>query len=412
MVAKRNPQPDHWSFLGYAGPGHSNTKLVELRKYVMDKLRERGVFLEVPAEMEERIEDRFAPDFLWADRTARPGDPRVTVPFYADVGVLVFQADALEASGRAWAPGTWDELLEWIEPSQSKDVLTRGRNLRHVFVIPDPVKEAKNFVSFIFELSWTYGWTFPALDRPADSTEALHLLDQWVRGDVFGQVVELLDRMITAGEPSGAVPNPNRGGDFHEALFSRRWFSEIYPVAPDEKTKSTFREYQFSIAQLPGIRRGGEVLPGIANVDLYSLGIVRGALAPETGWMLASSLFEPEVDIARARLKRGLPISPTLFRSQVIEDSLCAQPPAYEAGRDLFHGHASTLKAILDPLSGPKLFRRTADIPRFFDLEKLLARALPRLFEKLPVSVDTLREVRAEILEGLPKIYESKQTAG
>ncbi|HEX4955823.1 MAG TPA: ATPase domain-containing protein [Thermoanaerobaculia bacterium] len=418
MVPKENPQPSHWSFQGYAGTGHSNLKLVELRHYVMEELRDRGVFLEVPVDIIERSGDRFDSGFLWTDRAQHKphssNEPKYLVPFYADVGVLVHQPGGEQGKvGASLAgtspPRTWADLLELIpqfEPSGE---------IRHLFVIPNTVTDAKQFVSFFFELCWTFGWA-PAVDWLKLSQEETHkALCDWLRDPAFRAAADLLCQMVhlsgahAKAADKAAVPNPNRGGLYHESVFARRWFSKVQllPSGIQRRHEAKRHPLGFHITQLPGT---DVECPGISNVDLYSLGIVRAALVPETGWMLVSSLLSSEVDVRRARQKRGLPVSRRLFRTNQIQSELDLAPVEpekargfYDAESEVFSDYSKTLNAILDPKEGsePK-FRRAADILRFFDLERLLARTLPRLFDAPPAPLESIQET---ILAGLTSIY-------
>lgn len=417
MVARANPQPTHWSFLGYAGPGHSNTKLVALRKYVMDVLRDRGVFMPVTDELKQKLIDRYKPGFLWKDTPNIDKGPDVMVPFYADVGVLVYQEDALEKLKEkieVKCPSiklTWNDIIDIAEKFEPPIIHGKGKKIRHLFVIPSTVIDSKNFISFFFELCWTYGWEFPDFDSVGDTREVMGKLEEWVKGEYFCQAVSLLKKMVTVGKES-VIPNPNIGGHYHESVFSRRWFSKIHLLPEDARNRAEYDEaaFAFGIAPLPNV---DEQKKGISNVDLYSLAIIKDALAPETGWMLASSLLEEKVDIMRAKSKRGIPISRKMFGVQLIQDNLGAPPhppPSYRdfyQGQDvLFKDYVKTLNIILGhPKDKPKHFRRTSDIPYFYKLEALLASALPPLFDEPPKDE---RKVKEDILKGIEDIYSPK----
>jgi KaiC/GvpD/RAD55 family RecA-like ATPase len=418
MVGKHNPQPSHWSFRGYFGPGHSNTKLVQLRKYVLDELRDDDRLVDVPHELTTRLAvgqpDYFSDRFLWRDCTATTeSDVRQMLPAYADVGVLVYQDDALGADIKI--PRTWEELGETVDRFKALQE-TSGTSKRHLFVIPNTVGDYRNFVAFFFELCWTCGWDFPSDGACADRAMALNALMEWVDGDYFTEAVDLLLTLVDRGKPD-IIPNPVRGGHYHESVFSRRWFSKIHllPEDADARAISGQPGLRFGIAPLPGVnRRNGKVLPGISNVDLYALGVIRGALAPETAWMLVTSLFERDLDTSRAKRKRGLPISRTKFNTRLVQDNLKAVPisPAkssaevfYEGMGDLFNKYGETLNLILgqveeDTQQVPAVhrFKRTSDIPRFFHVEACLAKHLPRIFATPRME---LAKIRSDIKQDL-----------
>src|SRR6185295_18168765 len=101
---------------------------------------------------------------------------------------------------------------------------------RHFFAIPSTVTDARSFVSFFFELSWTHGWAFP--DKPGCTSEEAHAeLAKWVEHDAFRITVELLQEMVALR--AGRVPNPNLAGSSHEAVYARQWFSKIQPLADE-----------------------------------------------------------------------------------------------------------------------------------------------------------------------------------
>ncbi|MGH9346021.1 MAG: hypothetical protein ACRD26_02035, partial [Vicinamibacterales bacterium] len=418
MVGKHNPQPSHWSFQGYAGPGHSNTKLVQLRKYVIDVLRERGLLLDVPDEVKKSLEkseaDRFEDGtYLWRDCSRRPHDPHVMIPAFADVGVLVYHADALDGD----PPQTWDDVL-----SQARQFTRRRKGgKRHLFTIPNTVGDYRNFISFFFELCWTYGWDFPRPEQCALDKEALGEVVALFDGAYAERAISLMKELVAIKSQDDAtlpVPNPNRGGHYHESVFSRRWFSKIH-LLPDDARARAFEgkeAFQFGIAPLPGADASR---PGISNVDLYALGVIREALAPETAWMLASSLFEHDVETARAKRKRGLAISRSRFDTSLVQSNLSAPPPPptdLQAHKDFFKQSEATFKRYTETLNlilkgdpeHPRRFRRTSDIPKFFWVEELLAATLPRMFDDSPRSI---ADITDDIKKGLERIYANPESA-
>ena len=412
MVAKNNPYPDHWSFLGYAGAGHSNTKLVELRKYVMDVLRDREVFLELPNELKKMriIKERSESGFLWFDNTSSKPDSSVYIPFYADVGVLVYQEDKLKKLLTAndlnfHIPKTWDDIIELIDCFEPFD------DIRHLFLIPNTVGDAKNFVSFFIELTWTYGWHYPT--DLTDNEQIASQMSKWIRGPYFINSAKLLKKMVQKGKGS-KIPNPNIGGHYHESIFSRRWFSKIhlFPNDAEKRAQANKGPFYFGIAPLPGIKDKDKFLKGISNVDLYPFGIIRSALAPETGWMLAVNLLETDID--RAIRKRGIPIGRKVYRTQIIQDSLCSPPhppngfPDFYSGQEeLFKEYGPTLNEIIENNEStyPR-FRRTSDIKYFFKVEEKLTEYLPSLFE---VSIDEFEnKIMDKIEKEIVELYHKK----
>jgi KaiC/GvpD/RAD55 family RecA-like ATPase len=413
MVAKPNPTPTHWSFLGYAGAGHSNTKIVALRKYVMDVLRDNGVLVPLPSEPHENLQARIKSAPIWADTTAPKGAAPVLLPYYADVGVFVYQQDLASSlyshrdpnQKAVWpfpCPSTWDELLSLYPLMQSmrKEVSQPDLNL---FVIPSTVTDMKGFVAFFFELCWANGW-----ELPEPGVDTANALSDWAKGVAFSQSLDLLRRLVQ--DSHGAIPNPTVGGHYHKSVYSRRWFSRIHLRETDanNRARAGLPPFAFGIAPLPGVKRG---TIGVSCLDLYALGLIRGALAPETAWIFASELLAPGVDADRAMRKRGIPVQTELFNSRGIQDNFKAPVPAppsqlaaYDSLGSLFETYPGVLSRIVSGASGDSpSFRRTCDIPKFFELELLLGATLPHFFDEHDRWTE--KRVVGEIVKGVNKLY-------
>jgi KaiC/GvpD/RAD55 family RecA-like ATPase len=394
-VAKKNPVATHWSFSGYAGAGHSNTKIVALRKYVMDVIRENGVFMEVPEDFKERFPNRLDTGFLWEDYTAPQDSLHVLIPYYADVGVLVYQKDALLSlkglkNGDPPLPKTWDELIE-LKDKMNDAKVHPSKPIRHLFLIPNTINDTKNFVAFFFELCWAYGWDFQC-NKTQSLIEVGEKLVKWVDSNYFQEALDRMWRLVY--ESDGKIPNPNIGGHYHESVFSRRWFSKIHllPKDAEHRMKAKDQEpFQFVIAKLPGIEKGK---PGVSCVDLYALGILKDALAPETGWMLATELLEYHIDVERTRRKRGIPISRNTFETRLVQDNFRATIRPLERYDDLFKTYPDVLNSILIGDEDKPCFRRTSDIPKFYDLENLLGKELPGIFDATTTASKKETEIR------------------
>jgi KaiC/GvpD/RAD55 family RecA-like ATPase len=415
IVPKHNPKPDHWSFSVYAGAGHSNTKLVALRKYIVDMLREKNVLMEVPASIIKHHHNRFNEGFLWKDATAPALGSTVMIPFYADVGVLVFQNNLLKLLidiDNDPIPQSYEDIISLI--TKFNELRSKEKTMKHLFVIPNTVYDIQNFVSFFFELCWSFGWDFPNSDSIKDNETVCAALFDWIGEDgFFKKAIALLRKLIRRGK-NGAIPNPNQGGHYHESVFSRRWFSKIHLLPNDAKKRSDSGKYsiEFGIHPLPGIDEKGQ-MPGISNVDLYAIGIIRGALAPETGWMLVDSLFEIPVDVERVKQKRGLPIDRDAFSTNLVQNTLGERPDPPSTWKDyysdqdkIFADYKNVINTIVNGKdTGNLRYRRTCDIPRFYELEETLGKELRRFFADPPENDQKIIE---DIKRKIEEIYLGK----
>jgi circadian clock protein KaiC len=393
MVCKKNPNPDHWSFLGYSGVGHSNTKVVLLDKYTADVILERHGLAPIPPWLLDKCAERFDPvrSPFWSDRTST-GKTQYLLPYSVDIGVLVYQHDVLSAitgSPTPPVPTTWATLLG-MTSELSRYTSPADKPIRYLFVIPNPQTDSRNFAAFIFELCWSFGWEYSA----DDSRPAKDVLIEWAESDSLSQTVDLL-RMLVNGS-GGSIPNPIIGGHYHESLFSRRWFSKIHlrPADAEHRAAAGKHAFHWGIATLPGV---DDTRAGISCLNLYVIGVARGALAPETGFMLASELVGTDVDNERARRKRGLPIVETMFKSELIQGALREPMPApqgygsYYSNQELvFEDYPKTLTRLLEPLHGRCRYRRTSDIPRYADIERIIAKLLPNVFDRESLAMRTL----------------------
>ena len=158
-----------------------------------------------------------------------------------------------------------------------------------------------------------------AIDRPGPR-KALELLKSWCTR--VGQDVPLCG-------------NPYNGDFSSESLFSRQWYSRINTVyrllllpkqTQDEKTGSEIRagggeeenpkedestreilleqrKEQIGITLLPVVGKG----PCCVGYDLVCLGLIKGSVSPETGWLFIDALMAPENINTRSQYRWGLP---------------------------------------------------------------------------------------------------------
>src|SRR5207237_5469025 len=128
-----------WSFLGYSGVGHSNTKVVLLDKYTADVIRERRALAPIPRWLQDKCADRFDSTLspFWSDQTSLESERKYLLPYAVDVGVLVFQQDVLSTITSEKAPAV---------PTTCEDLLNLGRPLVQY---SSPADKPINYLFFI-----------------------------------------------------------------------------------------------------------------------------------------------------------------------------------------------------------------------------------------------------------------------
>ena len=384
MVCRQNPHADHWSFRNYAGAGHSNIKLLLLDKAVADAIQDNRALAPVPHDLIELFASRFDEtlSFCGTSPPDRTTERAFMLPYSADVGVLVYQADVLSSLQRGnhpTVPKSWDEVLE-LCPRLTPPGSIPNKPIHNMFIIPHPGTDAKSFVAFFFELCWSFGWDY----AKCYNGDVKKTLLSWVSGSEFSRALRLMVRLVD--DSNGRIPNPIIGGHYHQAVFARRWLSKVHLRLVDAQRRAAagHSAFQFGIAPMPSAVEGR---PGYSCLSISVLGVLGGALAPETGWMLASSLLDSRVDLDRALKKRGLPIVRTMFEAAELKGQLRSPIPEplekshyYEEQHELFGCYPETLDRILswqDPL-----FKRTSDIPRYVRLQKALAQIISKRFDK------------------------------
>jgi len=367
------PSPEHWSFRGYAGAGHSNTKIVCLRQHIMEVLKSDKVLVQIPDEEWKKYlpqTDAKPPEkeylkarsySLWG--LARRGDPKPCpeapdqiIPLFADLGVLCSQLDWDNLTDKAEKECQAGHAIKFIETSFPKEIKVprcwqelfemnrKFREVRikqdtvnsksvnapkvwyypqwidHLFALPD---KTSDFMAFFLELlidfsDWDQDTCFEQLTS--------YGLSPLIKHRAFDDTIKFLRRLVI----EGVSRTPLEKTHYHTAFFSRRWFSRIdqYPLddprLPDiEKYLQTKRDpdfdpkklkirFKFRVDPLPTHKREEDGQPrhssGVSCLDFYSLGVIKGALAPETAWMFISELASTRTDINRFENRRGLPI--------------------------------------------------------------------------------------------------------
>lgn len=349
-VFRMTPSPKHWSFRGYAGAGHSNTKVVCLKQYIIQVMEADNVLCQIPKDEWEKFSLQTNTELpekeyvqaraynLWGLTTREQSNSSIknignAIPLYADIGVLCMQTDQelLEKKteseygkvlSKQWfptkSPTTWNELIEinkkFLEYKEidhcSDKTVTIPPWIDSLFALPSISTDSSSFMAFFLEL---------LVDH---YNESLNTLFARIKEDGLRPLIEskaLIDTIYLLRKlvAEGVSKTPIQKIHYHSAYYSRRWFSKIdqYPISDprlpiNEKYKNPESEelrerLRFSISQLPSHSAKSNF--GFSCLDFYSIGLIRGALAPETAWMFISELASSGTDTMRFEQRRGLP---------------------------------------------------------------------------------------------------------
>ncbi|MBU1262816.1 hypothetical protein KJ640_07715 [bacterium] len=382
-VLKTHPSPDHWSFKGYYGPGHSNTKVLSIRKYIMDILRENGVLTDLPEDVHKKYKERFE-SFLWKDTFKKDDDNSQMIPHYTDLGVLCYQKGFLEGLvGKDVYTKTWQEIMELKKTFIEQKNRFGNNQIYHLFVFPDTVKDARQFMAFFLELFWAHGEElWPEGETLSSREDCWTLFKDKVKSDAFAETLEFMRELVGDGE---AIPNPNVGGHYHQSILSRRWYGKIKLYRQDMENRRRVEkpDFDFAIVPLP------EVKPEIGStscLDIYCLGVMKGALAPETGWMFIDELLDFDRDIQQCA-RRGFPIvKEGVYRSDHIKKAL-----------SLDYNIITSIVLPKETSDRKICFRRTCDIPYYYEVEQLFAPIIRGIFDQ----DKRLEDIQASLAEAI-----------
>lgn len=370
-VYRTAPSPAHWSFRGYAGAGHSNTKVVCLRQYIMDVLEDDQCLVQLPEDEWKKYylqTDARMPEKEYLDaksyslwglgqrmKERKVVRDRTMIPLYADIGVMCCQINSekllLKAEREKGSddsrfefqdtvpknpPSTWEQLfklnesfLRYSEREQhvgANKVKYHPPWIKHLFALPSLTLDTSGLMAFFLEILVD----FAELSK-GSICEILKAgkLEQIIDSPAFGHTVDLLRRLVL----EGVSASPLERIHYHTAYFSRRWYSSIDQYPQDDPKLPEIEKYirpssdpnfkkddptnlkdrfVFSINALPTNKCSSDsdvsYQGGYSCLEFYSLGIIRGALAPETAWMFISELAANQTDVSRFEQRRGLPI--------------------------------------------------------------------------------------------------------
>lgn len=384
-VIRSSPTPKHWSFRGYAGAGHSNTKVVCLKQYIMNVLAEDQVLIDFPpdefknysfqAELKYPSHDyRKAKAYnIWGlthlSEETNKKQIRNMIPLYADIGVLCGQTNLEKLRQKAEkekeadivfaftsrevkekcgipdslslesilnrSPDEWGHIFTMNNIFQELKSIDNNFKIRlippwikNVFAMPSISQDSSGFMAFFLEVLFDIA----SKDENNDfilnffSENGYTTLEKLIKaknGFAFIETINFMRKLVIVK----ASANPLEKVHYHTALFSRRWFSKVdqYPqndprmpeiekyIKPPsdpefkENDYSNLKErFDFKIFKLPTCSSNKQ--GGLSCFDIYSLGVIKGALAPETAWMFISELTTSTNDTLRFDQRRGLPI--------------------------------------------------------------------------------------------------------
>ncbi|MDJ0763649.1 MAG: ATPase domain-containing protein [Myxococcota bacterium] len=418
LVFKEMPTPDHFSFRGYGGAGHSNLKILLLRKTVLDDIA-----------YEDRIEnlENLIPESFKAElkRSIDPAWKRCRdtwqwnmIPCYLDMATLVGNH-------------------KWMEKyNVFKDFGIRDQ-IPHIITVEELNREK---VTFQKKHGTTtdrpkYFLTLPSLtgrNRSAAVALLLGLIDSYSRSpeeklfpiqaesgtnrgkkpsrppegaiNHYRDIVEMtdgpLDRALKALfelVDGHLVPNPLDGRNYQDSVFSWRWSTCVEDYTNDESAFLGLEEkpiYKFrhvvadklkgdngglnyrTLGPLVGSEQSSAASSPSIVGELYCLAVLKGALAPETGWYLIHDLIQPFAPDLRIAFRRGWPTRKTHFL------------PAYREGKlreedgKWYDYYVTRLSEDPKPTQKKGSVLLMSDYPESFKLENALLTGLKVLFIK------------------------------
>ena len=133
----------------------------------------------------------------------------------------------------------------------------------------------------------------------------------------------------------------------------------------------------------------------VSALEIYCAGIIKGALASETGWMFIKELVSYEADTNRINYRRGIPI----------DRKLCLSTKEKPDREQDFNKVIRKIVGIED--GRPSIIRNT-DIPYYYDIENLIAPEIENIFDK---DDSTLEETRSKILDKVIKYFDLPPTS-
>jgi hypothetical protein len=115
-------------------------------------------------------------------------------------------------------------------------------------------------------------------------------------------------------DSNGNIPNPHDGDFSHEALFCRKWYSQIEDlrlrVTGPNPAQRKYAQSPITVRALPYFEQdhGDERRRRSCTTEtVWCLALIKEALSPEIGWIFIDTIASREWVERRAQSKRGLP---------------------------------------------------------------------------------------------------------
>ena len=231
----------------------------------------------------------------------------VTMPWFADFGILYYRTDLLEKYGFDGPPETWQELQQ-----QAQTIQDGERNAGN-----------PNFFGYVFQGNADEGLTCNALEWLA-SNGAGTFVDEngqvTVNSPQAATVLNMIPGFVRTISPQGVVTYteddarlPFQNGN---AAFMRNW---PYAYALAQREDSTIQG-RFGIAPLPH----GEGQASVGTVGGWGLGVSRYSDTQEAAIEFVRYLTSPEVQRYRAVVGGYLPTNQAAAQDAVVR---AANPP-------------------------------------------------------------------------------------
>ncbi len=345
IVRKPEIHIDVWSFREERGPSHSNVKIVSVKQYwaigFLEGERLHPLAEYIPGETKlEKEDDRFWKECLAASKTNGKNDMHNSIhliPYYADINVLTYrkdvfndicngETDILKIVKEKYTTIeiknyllTFDNLIDLaklvmsdISKKSKKDKNgLSGGELQYYFAMPY-LFDKSSFMTFFLEVLWAYGGNIFRIPEDMSFKDGRNIKkEDATPHDLRRYILEYPDSLVINGKEAIEAleklrkwvfeetfsPNPFQGNFSDKALFSMQWYSKI---------KDTIKKNR-DIICVAAPPTGPNSDKGYMTYDLCCLALIKGAIAPEMGWLFIDTLASTKNMEEMADEKLGLP---------------------------------------------------------------------------------------------------------
>lgn len=399
LVYKDTISSEHWSFRGYWGSRHSNTKVLSLSKSLMDVLFADHLLENLKSIIPKdlilsstmrnnlfwnkciNIYEEKASDYMESIESIE------MVPAYMDLGVLVQNKKTNNCNEEKCKntnikfPRTIKELID------QRNSFNRCNDYKYYFIMPTIAPNRTYFMNFFIDIFANLGGDLLRNYKKIEDIRKIHdtntiakeILESFENGFVNDKDIAIKALLIILEIwDDEYVPSPLIGANYNRSLFSYRPLTKIEPYSYEQQKAHEIDDLEnltihYKLEKEPSDFTTGW-FPISTNLkrfvgDLYCFGIIRGALAPETAWILIDDLTQTRSNKLRAVTRRGLPIYKEMFDENLFIN-LPNDNKIFDSITTNYHNNNCTDKNLLI----------LSDYPFYHYFEKIILSELSGLF--------------------------------